>query len=153
LPSEWPQGAVSPRFPKEQAGTHAARYTEPEPSPTAINNGTLTPSSRRRLCRHHRHLRCRRLPLRPLPRLALVEAVHRQLQSDQRGPSRGILAVFCSYPMVVLVALGSVATMGFVHRSSSDCDFRLEKLLDGQVLAGLLGGALGFGISKAGKDS
>src|ERR1019366_5298154 len=33
------------------------------------------PSSRRRLCRHHRHLLCRRLrlPLPLLPRLALVE--------------------------------------------------------------------------------
>ena len=28
----------------------------------------------------------------------------------------------------------------------------LEKILNGQVVAGLLGGALGFGISKAGKD-
>src|ERR1035438_976318 len=45
---------------------------------------TLTPSSRRRSCRHHRHLlflcRCLRLlpPLRP--RLALVEGGHRQLE-------------------------------------------------------------------------
>jgi hypothetical protein len=29
----------------------------------------------------------------------------------------------------------------------------LENILNGQVVAGLLGGALGFGISKAGKDS
>ena len=29
----------------------------------------------------------------------------------------------------------------------------LEKILNAQVVAGLLGGALGFGISKAGKDS
>src|SRR2546421_12273152 len=46
------------------------------PSPTEINKGRLTLSSRR-LCRH---LLCRRLrlPLR-LPRLALVEGGHRQL--------------------------------------------------------------------------
>src|ERR1017187_8265756 len=38
------------------------------------------PSSRRRLCRHHRHLLCRRLrlPLPLLPRLALVEGKYRQ---------------------------------------------------------------------------
>src|SRR5438105_62559 len=42
------------------------------PSPTETNKGTLTPSSRRRLRRHHRHLLCRRLPLPLLPRLALV---------------------------------------------------------------------------------
>jgi len=29
----------------------------------------------------------------------------------------------------------------------------LEKILNGQVVAGLLGGALGFGISKAGKEA
>src|SRR5947208_11813507 len=34
------------------------------PSPTELNKGTLTPSSRRRLCRHHRLLRYHR-PLRP----------------------------------------------------------------------------------------
>src|ERR1035441_1010647 len=70
------------------------------PSPTKINQGTLTPSSRRR--RHHRHLRCRRLrlrlPLRLLPRLALVEGGHRQLPANQKGVSRGILDVFCSCP-------------------------------------------------------
>src|SRR6266699_2030866 len=46
------------------------------PSPTEINKGRLTLSSRR-LCRH---LLCRRLrlPLR-LPRLAVVEGGHRQL--------------------------------------------------------------------------
>src|ERR1022692_1033063 len=73
------------------------------PSPTRINQGTLTPSSRRR--RHHRHLRCRRLrlPLRLLPRLALVEEGHRQLPANQNGLSRGILDVFCSCPMVRLV--------------------------------------------------
>src|SRR5260370_40731461 len=83
------------------------------PSPNATNNGTLTPNSRRRLCRHHRRLLCRRLrlplPLRLLPRLALVEAGRRQLPTDQKGPSRGILDVFRSYPMVVLVALGSIS--------------------------------------------
>jgi hypothetical protein len=63
------------------------------------------PSSRRRLCRHHRHLLCRRLrlPLPLLPRLALVEGGHRQLPTDQKGLSRGILDVFCSCPMVRLV--------------------------------------------------
>src|ERR1039458_9278980 len=64
------------------------------PSPTKINQGTLTPSSRRR----HRHLRCRRLrlrlPLRLLPRLALVEGGHRQLPGNQKGVSRGHLDVF-----------------------------------------------------------
>src|SRR5664279_2574841 len=74
------------------------------PSPTKINQGTLTPSSRRR--RRHRHLRRRRLPLRRLPRLALVEGEHRQLPANQKGVSRGILAVFCSCPMVRLVSLG-----------------------------------------------
>src|SRR5260370_41391115 len=72
------------------------------PSPNATNNGTLTPNSRRRLCRHHRRLLCRRLrlplplPLPLLPRLALVEAVRRQLPTDQSGPSRGILDAFPS---------------------------------------------------------
>src|SRR5712692_1382350 len=75
---------------------------------TEINKGTLTPSSRRRLCRHHRHLLCPRLrlPLRLLPRLALVEGGHRQLPTDQKGLSRGILDVFCSCSMVRLVRLG-----------------------------------------------
>src|SRR5450755_2065710 len=74
------------------------------PSPTETNKGTLTPSSRR-LFRHHRHLLlllCRRLRLPLLPRLALVEGGHRQLPTDQKGPSRGILDVFCSCPMVRL---------------------------------------------------
>jgi hypothetical protein len=64
------------------------------PSPTEINKGTLTPSSRRRLRRHHRHLLCRRLCL-PLPlRLGLLE----QLPSNQTGLGRGILDAFCSLP-------------------------------------------------------
>src|SRR6266849_8675600 len=90
------------------------------PSPAEINEGTLTPNSRRRLRRHHRHLLCRRprLPLRLLPRLALVEGGHRQLPADQKSLSWGILDVFCSCPMVVLVALGSVATMGGALRDS-----------------------------------
>jgi len=73
-----------------------------------MNKGTVTPSSRRRLCRHHRHLLCRRLrlPLRLLPRLALVEGGHRQLPTDQKGLSRGILDVFCPCPMVRLASLG-----------------------------------------------
>src|SRR6266568_9135444 len=63
------------------------------PSPTELNKGTLTPSSRRRLRRHHRHFLCRRLRLPLLPRLALVEGGHRQLSSDQKSLSRGILDV------------------------------------------------------------
>src|SRR5713226_8821015 len=75
---------------------------------TELNKGTLTPSSRRRLRRNHRHLLCRRLrlPLRLLPRLALLEGGHRQLPTDQKGLSRGILDVFCSCPMLRLVAFG-----------------------------------------------
>src|SRR5450631_4283379 len=77
------------------------------PSPTETNKGTLTPSSRR-LFRHHRHLLRRnrrlRLPLPLLPRLALAEGGHRQLPTDQKSPSRGILDVFCSCPMVRLRA-------------------------------------------------
>src|SRR5450631_4901484 len=66
----------------------------------------LTPSSRRRL--RHRRLLCRRLhlPLRLLPRLAPVEGGHRQLPTDQKGLSRGILDVCCSCPMVPLLPLG-----------------------------------------------
>src|SRR5437588_3722920 len=72
------------------------------PSPSGIRKGTLTPSSRHRPCphRHHRHLPCRRLRLPLLPRLALVERGHRQLPSDHKGLSRGILDVFCSCSMV-----------------------------------------------------
>src|ERR1035437_4820362 len=85
------------------------------PSPTKINQGTLTPSSRRRRRhrhlrhlrrRRHRHLRRRRLHLRRLPRLALVEGEHRQLPANQKGVSWGILDVFCSCPLVRLVPLG-----------------------------------------------
>src|SRR5438128_5955742 len=78
------------------------------PSPTERNKGPLTPSSRRRLRRHHRHFLCRRLrlPLRLLPRLALVEGGHRQLSTDQKGLRRGVLDVFCSCPMLRLVRLG-----------------------------------------------
>src|SRR5258708_9012519 len=62
-----------------------------------LRRGTLTPSSRR-LRRRHRHLLCRRRPRRLLPRLALVEGSHRQLPTNQKGLSRGILDVFCSHP-------------------------------------------------------
>src|ERR1700730_12100201 len=95
------------------------------PSPTEISKGRLTPSSRPH-CPHHRCLLCRRLrlPLR-LPRLALVERRHRRLLTDHKGLSRGIPDVFCSYPMVVLVARGSVATMGGALRDSKpSCRFR-----------------------------
>src|ERR1039458_5266624 len=70
------------------------------PSPTKLNQGTLTPSSRRpRRRRRHRCRRLRlRLPLRLLPRLALVEGGRRQLPANQKGVSRGILDVFCSCP-------------------------------------------------------
>src|ERR1019366_11059 len=82
------------------------------------NKGTLTPSSRRRLLRHHRHFLCRRLrlPLRLLPRRAVVEGGHRQ--TDQKGLSRGILDVFCSCPMVRLVTRGK--------RGDSENDLLLE---------------------------
>src|SRR5713101_3538918 len=71
------------------------------PSPTEINKGTLTPSSRRRSRRHHHyHLLYRRLRLPLLlPRLALVEGGHRQRQSDH------FLDVLCSCPMVSLIPL------------------------------------------------
>src|SRR5437867_4303611 len=94
------------------------------PPPTELNKGTLTPSSRRRLRRHHRHFLCRRLRLPLLPRLALVEGGHRQLPTDQKGLSRGILDVFCSCPMLRLVRLGTVATMGGAPRDSKlSCRF------------------------------
>jgi hypothetical protein len=69
------------------------------------NKAMLTPSNPRLLLRHHRHLLCRRrhLPLRLLPRLALVGGKHRQVPTDQKGLSRGSLDVFCSCPMVRLV--------------------------------------------------
>jgi hypothetical protein len=65
-------------------------------SPTEINTGGFIPSSRRRLCRHHRHLlrRCPRLALRLLPRLALVEGGYRKVPSGQKSLSRGVLDVF-----------------------------------------------------------
>jgi hypothetical protein len=79
------------------------------PSPSEINKGTLTPSSRHRACRHrHRlrhHLPCRRLRRPLLPRLALVERGHRQLPSDHKGLGRGILDIFCSCSMVRLAPL------------------------------------------------
>src|SRR5712692_5789848 len=60
------------------------------PSPSEINKGTLTPSSRHRpgRHRHHRHLPCRRLRLPLLPRRALVERGHRLLPGDHKGLSR-----------------------------------------------------------------
>src|SRR6266851_2429539 len=63
----------------------------------------VTPSSRHH---HHRHLLYRHhrlrflLPLRLLPRLALLEAGDRQLPTDQKTRSREILDVFCSCPIV-----------------------------------------------------
>ena len=53
-----------------------------------------------------------------LLRLALVEGGHRQLPTDQKGLSRGILDVFCPRPMVRLVAFGNLATMGGALRDS-----------------------------------
>src|SRR5208282_5016402 len=72
------------------------------PSPTEVNKGTVTPSSRRRSCRHHPHLLflCRRLPLRRLlllplrHRRALLARGSRRLPNDQAGLSRGIPDVF-----------------------------------------------------------
>src|SRR5712692_5098024 len=93
------------------------------PSPTEINKGTLTPSSHLRLCRHHRHLLCRRLrlPLRLLPRLALGEGGHRRLPTDQKGQSRGILDVFCSCPMVRSPQHGHSSTQDYPDgRTSAD---------------------------------
>src|ERR1022692_5060362 len=59
----------------------------------------FTPSSLHR--RHHRHhrylLSCGRLPLRPLPRRALVAGGGRQLPSDQERLSGGILDVLWSW--------------------------------------------------------
>ena len=57
-----------------------------------------------------------RLALRLLPRLALVERGYRQLPTDQKGLSRGILDVFCSCPMVRLAAFGNAATKGSALR-------------------------------------
>ena len=69
------------------------------PSPTEISKGRLTPSSRRRLGRHHLHLLCRRfrLPLR-LARPALVEGRDRRLPTDHEGSPRSIVGIFCSCP-------------------------------------------------------
>src|SRR5208337_2784823 len=105
------------------------------PSPTAISKSALTPSSRR-CCRHHhrhRHLFCRNrrllLPLRPLPRLALVEGEHWQRPADQRGLGRGILDIFCSCSMVRLILrdnLGSShesGTRNRLRRSAVPCLF------------------------------
>src|ERR1017187_6862411 len=57
------------------------------------NKGTLTPSSRRRSCRHH-HLLCRCLPLRPLllplrHRRALLARGSRRPPSDLEGSEWG----------------------------------------------------------------
>src|SRR6266850_7436558 len=62
-------------------------------------SGTLTPSSLRRLRRHHRHVYRRvRLPLHLLPRLAPLEGERRSLPSDQRPQGRDILNVLRSCP-------------------------------------------------------
>ena len=74
----------------------------------------LTPSSRRRSCRHHLHLllcRSHRLALRLLRRLARGERGHRQLPADQNGRSWGILDGFCSCP--TWHASYALATSGF----------------------------------------
>jgi len=101
------------------------------PSPTEINKGTLTPSCRSRPCRHHRHLPCRRLrlPLRLLPRLALVEGVHRQLAADQKGLS-GAFLMYSPRPMVRLGAFGNRSDSGrreelFEREFGVDPDVRL----------------------------
>jgi len=46
---------------------------------------------------------------------ATVEGGQRQLPTDQKGLSRGILDVFCSCPMVRLVALGIRSDSGTIH--------------------------------------
>src|SRR6266576_3540289 len=70
---------------------------------TQLERGTLTPSSLRRLRRHHRHIYRRfRLPLHLPPRLALrlapLEGERRSLPSDQRPQGRDILNVLRSCP-------------------------------------------------------
>lgn len=45
---------------------------------------------------------------------ALVEGGHRQVPTDQEGPSQGILDVFRSCPMVRLIFLGY---LGYTHGS------------------------------------
>src|SRR5437870_7149034 len=71
-----------------------------------INKGTLTPSSRRRLRRNHRHLLCRclRLPLFVFFPVWLFSK--EDIGSYRPGLSRGILDVFCSCSMVRPVPLG-----------------------------------------------
>jgi flavin-binding protein dodecin len=91
-----------------------------------------TPSSRRRLCRHHRHRLCRRLrlPLRLLPRLALVEDGNRQLPTDQDGLSRGMLDDFCLCPMVRPVAFGRVGTALKSTVRNQRCTVMTQKVIE-----------------------
>ena len=77
------------------------------PSPTEINRGTLTPSSRRRSCRHHRHLLflCRRLQIGETVELKTflmtqfgseLYAARRQCDESRRParlPAKAILAL------------------------------------------------------------
>ena len=77
-------------------------------------------SSHRRFRRPHRHLLCRRLRLP----LRLLEG-GRQLPTDQKGPGRDTLDVFCSCPMVRLVAFSkrrhpNGGRIGVRERSSVD---------------------------------
>src|SRR6266849_6207126 len=81
------------------------------PSPSEIIKGTLTPSSRRRLRRCHRHLHCRRLPLRLLPPQALVEKGHQRLTGDPRYLCRDIPDVFCTCSMVRLMPFAKVGVL------------------------------------------
>ena len=100
------------------------------------NKGTVTRSSRRRSCRHLRHLLSRRLrlPLRLLPRLALVEGGHRQLPTDQEGLSRGILGVFCSCPMVRPKGVLAFSYLAFPHLLASEKAPK-QPSFDGELMA------------------
>src|SRR5439155_25012867 len=70
----------------------------------------VTLSSPRRLLLL-RPLFLRRLPLHHLLRPFLPERGHRQIPSDQRFLGRGILDVFCAYPMVRFVPFGTAPTV------------------------------------------
>src|SRR6267154_1451862 len=73
----------------------------PHPSPTEVNKGPLTPSSRR-LRHHHRHLFF--AVVYPLLPLALGEGEHRELAMEQKG--RGLdIQEFCSCLIVRLISL------------------------------------------------
>jgi hypothetical protein len=65
-----------------------------------------------RHCRHHRHLLCGGLLLRPLPRPALPEEGHRFAPSEPNSLRRGIVSIFCSCPHGTLCPLATAARGG-----------------------------------------